>query len=319
MAHEHCKPRIFAFDGNSQPSIYIDVQIHRRWKFSVPIRNMELAMNVTHGSLRGISAASREALTLLNRTFNRPFDASQAADMLQLELGKTRRLLAALADGGWLARVRHGWYITVPLEAAAPSERREDPWVVAATLFAPCYIGGWSACEHWGFFNQLFSGTYVVAARKITPTDQIIQDSRFKVRSIQEHQSFGTRRVWRQSIPVEVSDPHRTIIDIMDVPGAAGGALPATQALRAYFGSELADEHLLCEYGDRLGRGALYKRLGYLVEREGLGSGEFVDACRERVSKGISSLDPSQPDVGRIVSRWQLKVNVVRLASSDGS
>lgn len=254
---------------------------------------------------------------VLNRTFSGPFDAPQAASTLGLDVAKTRRLLAALAEGGWLTRVRHGWYITVPLEASSPSDWREDPWILAATLFAPCYIGGWSASEHWGLTDQLFNVTYVVAAKKVTPIDQMIQGSRFEVHSIRDDLLFGTRRVWRRRTPVDVSDPHRTIIDIMDTPAAGGGPLHAAEILRTYFESEYVDENKLVEYGDRLGHGAMFKRLGYLTEHEQLGTEQLVQACHRRISKGISRLDPNGSDVGKTVSRWNLKMNVPRLAPKD--
>jgi len=253
----------------------------------------------------------------LNRAFSGPFGAEQAARALSMDGPGARRLLAALAEGGWLARVRHGWYVTVPLDASEPSDWREDPWIIAATLFSPCYIGGWSACEHWGLTEQLFNVTYVVAARKVTPTDRTIQGSRFKVRTVRSELFFGTRRVWRRRTPVDVSDPHRTIVDIMDTPAAAGGAVHAAEILRAYFEGEHLDERKLIEYGDRLGRGAMFKRLGYLAERQRLGSAGLVEACNQRISKGISRLDPDGVDAGKIVSRWGLKVNVSRLASAD--
>lgn len=253
----------------------------------------------------------------LNRAFSGPFDAVQAARVLDLDVSRTRRVLAELAKGGWLARVRHGWYINVPLDATVPTEWREDPWIVAATFFAPCYIGGWSACEHWGLTDQIFSVIYVVSARKVTPTDRTIQGSRFRVHSVRSEHLFGTRRVWRRRTPVDVSDPHRTIIDIMDTPAAAGGALHAAEILQNYFDGDGVDEHKLIEYGDRLGRGAVFKRLGYLAEHGRLGTGRLVEACQDRISKGINRLDPSGPDVGRIVSRWSLKVNVSRLAPTD--
>jgi predicted transcriptional regulator of viral defense system len=261
-------------------------------------------------ALAGISAGNRRALAALHRTFSRPFDAELAATALNADLAKTRRLLADLSNGGWLARVRQGWYITVPMDASEPGEWREDPWIVATVLFAPCYIGGWSAAEHWGFTNQAFSSTYVVARRKVKPTDQIIQGSRFKLRSVPEQEWFGTQETFRRDTAIVVSDPHRTIVDIMDNPESAGGAPRAAQILREYFASEHADERQLLSYGDRLGRGALFKRLGFLVERDSLGTRAFMGACHERVSKGTSLLDPGATDAGRIVSRWHLKVNV---------
>ena len=69
----------------------------------------------------------------------------QAAPVLGLALDRTSHLLAALAAGGWLARVRSGWYIVVPLEASAPHEWREDPWILAATTLRRA-VGESSCC-----------------------------------------------------------------------------------------------------------------------------------------------------------------------------
>ena len=269
----------------------------------------------------GVSGRRRKQLMMLHRAFDGPFDAAQAASALDLDLDHTRRLLAALAASEWLARVRKGWYIGVPLEASEPREWREDPWAVAAALFSPGYIGGWSAVEHWGLTDQIFNVIYVIAGRKVKPARQTIQGTDFLIRTVPERTLFGTRRVWRQRVPVNVSDPHRTIIDILDVPKAAGGALHASEVLQTYFESEHADQMKLLQYGDRLGRGTVFKRLGYLAERARLANVDFVEACRSRITKGLSQLDPSGPPHGRIIARWNLRVNTPRLApdEEDGS
>ncbi len=258
---------------------------------------------------------------MLHRALSGPFDAARAAVVLETDLDHTRRLLAALAANGWLARIRMGWYICVPLEAPEPTEWREDPWVVASTLFAPCYIGGWSAAEHWGLTDQIFSAIYVIAGKKVRPARQTVQGTEFLIRTVPERTLFGTRRVWRQRVPVDVSDPHRTIIDILDVPAAAGGALYASELLQGYFESEHVDQGKLLQYGDRLGRGTVFKRLGYLAERATLANADFLEACGSRITKGPSLLDPSGPQNGPITARWNLRVNIPRLAryTEDGS
>ena len=266
----------------------------------------------------GVTGRRRKQLMMLYRAFSGPFDIAQAATELDLDLDHTRRLLAALAANGWLARVRMGWYICVPLEASEPREWREDPWVVAAALFSPGYIGGWSALEHWGLTEQIFNVIYVFAGRKVKPARQTIQGTDFLIRTVPERSLFGTRRVWRQRVPVNVSDPHRTIIDILDVPAAAGGALHASEVLQTYFESEHADQETLLQYGDRLGRGTVFKRLGYLTERAKLANVDFVEACHSRITKGLSQLDPSGPPNGRIIARWNLRVNTPRLAPDEG-
>lgn len=269
----------------------------------------------------GLTGRRRKQLMLLHRAFHGPFDATRAASVLDLDIKRTRRLLAGLTDSGWLARVRRGWYIGVPIEASVPGQWREDPWVIATTLFSPGYIGGWSAVEHWGLTDQIFNVIYVVAGRKVAPTRQSIQGTDFLIRTVPERTLFGTRRVWRRSVPVNVSDPHRTVIDILDVPASAGGVLHATEVLQAYFEGEHVDQAKLLEYGDRLGRGTVFKRLGYLTEWMDLADADFLKACRSRVTKGVSRLDPGGPVKGRIVSRWNMRVNTWRLSSDkeDGS
>lgn len=265
----------------------------------------------------GVGGRRRAQLAMLHRAFPGPFNAAQAASVLGTEMAPTRRLLAALASGGWLARVRPGWYIAVPLEASEPSQWREDPWIVAGTLFAPSYIGGWSAAEHWELTDQIFSDVYVVAGKKVTPHRQSIQGTDFIIRSVPRRALFGTRRVWRRQVAVDVSDLHRTIIDVLDVPAAAGGGLHAAEVLRAYFERADADPVRLLEYGDRLGRGTVFKRLGYLVERQQLADASFIGACHSRITRGLSWLDPAGPRAGRIVSRWNLRVKIARLAPNS--
>ena len=270
------------------------------------------------GRFAGVTGRRRKQLLLLHRAFDAPFDALQAAAALDLDVERTRRLLAALADSGWLARVRRGWYIGVPLDASDPGSWREDPWVVAATLFSPGYIGGWSAVEHWGLTDQIFSVVYVVAGRKVAPTRQTVQGIDFLIRTVPERTLFGTRRVWRRRVPVNVSDPNRTVIDILDVPAAAGGVLHASEVLRAYFESEHLNRVKLLEYGDRLGRGTVFKRLGYLAEQMDIADGEFLEACHSRITKGLSQLDPGGSPKGRVVSKWNLRVNSRRFTPDNG-
>ena len=279
----------------------------------------ESRTSVSYGGtpLAGLSGQRRLQLMALHRAFDSPFDALRAASVLDIDINSVRRLLASLADGGWLARVRRGWYIGVPLEASEPGEWREDPWILAATLFGPGYIGGWSAAEHWGLTDQIFGAIYVIAGRKVAPTRQTIQGNDFLIRTVPEASLFGTRRVWRRRVPVNVSDPHRTVIDIIDVPASGGGPLHTSEVLQTYFESEHVDHAKLLQYGDQLGRGTAFKRLGYLVERSGLADGGFINACRSRITRGVSLLDPGAPPKGPIVTSWNLRVNSQRLAPDD--
>src|SRR5438132_10328413 len=163
----------------------------------------------------GIDKRNRSYLERLHRHTTGAFDAAEASRVLALGHEEASRLLVYLARQGWLSRVRRGLYVTVPLDARRSGEWLEDPWVVATRLFEPCYIGGWSACEHWGLTDQLFRAVVVVTARPVRDRRPEIQGTPFHLKTVTEDRLFGTRPVWRGQVRVSVSDPSRTVVDVL--------------------------------------------------------------------------------------------------------
>lgn len=259
----------------------------------------------------GIGLRNRAAVDTIHRAFTRPFSVTEASQELKLSNARTRKLLAHLATGGWLSRIRRDLYSPVPLGATSPADWRADSWVVAATTFAPGYIGGWTACEYWHFTDQLFRDIVVVTSRRIRSRAVHIQGTRFRLKVISAKKKFGTKTVWRGPTKVEVSDPSRTIVDILNDPTIGGGIRHVAEVLVAYFESEHRDENILLDYIERLGNRTVYKRLGYLAETLGISTPRTIQICREKISAGLSALDPSVRAPGRITKRWNLRVNVV--------
>lgn len=258
---------------------------------------------------RGIEEKNRALLTTLHRRLHGPFNAHEASVALSLGLPRTRRLLSYLANRGWLTRVKRGLYITVPLDASHPGDWREDTWIVAAKSFSPCYIGGWTACEHWGLTEQIFRHVVVFTGRTVRRRRTEIQGTPFLIRTVRKELLFGTRWVWRGKVRVEVSDPSRTLVDLLNDPAVGGGIGHTAEILAAYFTGEFRDEKRLVEYALRFGNRTIFKRLGYLLEAMGIGEETFLRSLRKHVSKGLSSLDPSIDSRGKIVKRWNLRVN----------
>jgi len=259
---------------------------------------------------RGIEEKNRAALERLHRDLDGPFGVADAALVLRVPRDRAGRLLRHLASRGWLSRVRRGLYATVPLGASEPSAWREDPWRVAASVFAPCYVGGWSACEHWELTEQVFRGVVVMTARPLRTIESEVQGTTFRLKHVPEDLHFGTRTVWRDRTRVKVSDPTRTLIDVLDDPRLGGGIRHVSAIVREYFAGTHRDERRLLDYGDRRGNRTVFKRLGFIIESLELGAPSLADACRPRVSKGLSRLDPSVGSKGRVLKRWGLRVNV---------
>ena len=80
-----------------------------------------------------------------------------------------------------------------------------------------------------------------------------------------------------------MSGLQRTDFGILNVPAVAEGGLHASEVLPAYVESEHADQGKLLPYGDRIGRGTVFRRLGYLAERAGNADIEFGEACRRTI------------------------------------
>ncbi len=262
--------------------------------------------------LAGISETSRRQLAKLHRHTSGLLDVDEAATLLGLDRVTTAKVLARWSSQGWVRRLRRGLYLLIPLEATSPEDWSADPWIMAERLFKPGYIAGWSACEHWGFTEQIFRDVAVFTAASIRQRKLVVDQTTFALRKIPQRLLFGLRPVWRTSVKVSASDPTRTIVDILDDPKWGGGIRHVFQILDAYLASEHRDEARLIEYVERLGNAAVAKRLGYLWEAVAGRNGDlaFLDQLRKFVGSGYALLDPAVAPRGSFVARWNLRVNV---------
>ena len=113
--------------------------------------------------------------------------------------------------------------------------------------------------------------------------------------------------MWRGRVKIHVSDPNRTILDLLADPRLGGGIRSVRDMLLNYLASEMKNLELLIEYADRLGNGAVFKRLGFLLEQYGPEELGAIEQCGKRLTKGNARLDTKLP-AERLVSRWRLWV-----------
>jgi len=268
-------------------------------------------MDITNTTVRGILERNRGLLTKLHRGVTGPFTPQEASNILGFDIRRTRRFVAYLADAGWLTRIRRGLYTTVSLDVIEPSTWTEDPWIIAAKIFPPFYIGGWSACEHWRLTDQIFKETIVISSKFIRQRHIEIQGVPFYIKVVGGDKIFGTEVVWRDRTRVSVSDPAKTIVDILGDPKIGGGIRHIADILVAYLSHERRNDSLLMEYAHRSGNRTVFKRLGYLLEAIKVADKKLLAACRKEISSGISLLDPGAPRKGRFMRRWNLRINVI--------
>lgn len=75
-----------------------------------------------------------------------------------------------------------------------------------------------------------------------------------------------------------------------------------------YLKSENKDLKLLIEYAKRLGNGAVFKRLGFLLERFALDQTSFINDCKAPLTTGNVKLDPAL-ESDKLITRWRLWVS----------
>ncbi len=206
---------------------------------------------------------------------------------------------------GWLRRVGPGTYALAQLDSIESEHVLDDPWVLVPALFAPAYIGGWTAAEHWDLTEQLFRPIVVMTTRPVRGKRREYHGTPFLLRHVLPRKLFGTTGVWRSSTRVPVSDVHRTVVDLLDEPGIGAGAQHVADCVANYLQHDDRNDRVLVDYAETLGNGAVFKRLGFLAElHKDL---PLAASCSTRITKGYAELDPALP-CPRSVPRWRLRV-----------
>ncbi len=255
--------------------------------------------------LSGIGKLDRKRLGQVVRDAKGSISVSDAAKILNVESINAAKMLSRWAKKGWLSRVYRGVYVPVPLESRSADMPLENAWVIAEKLFSPCYIGGWSAAENWDMTEQIFRKVMVMTTQKPRRSLCVVKGTEFMLRMIPEKTMFGLKPVWQGQVKVMLSDPSRTIIDMLGDPVLGGGIRVVADMFVNYLKSENKNMELLLKYAKQLGNGAVFKRLGFFLERFAPQEKEAIEKCSAELTKGNTKLD-AKLAADRLITRWRL-------------
>lgn len=257
--------------------------------------------------ISGLGKKDRERLASVIRETKGTISVGEAAGILEVSSVDASKMLSRWCRKGWLSRLRQGYYIPVPLESRTADIAIEDPWIIAERLYSPCYIGGWSAAEYWDYTEQIFRTIVVVTSQKPRDRTPNLKGTDFLIRTVSEKALFGLKSVWRGQVKVSISDATRTILDMLNDPEMGGGIRSTADMFNNYLNSENKNIVMLIEYAKKLGNGAVFKRLGFLLERFAPKEQAAIADCKSRLTKGNVKLDPKLP-TEKLVTRWRLWV-----------
>lgn len=248
----------------------------------------------------------RQRLVSVIRTAGDVIQIGDVVAALSISRSDAAKLLSRWTHQGWLRRVGAGAYVPAPLDSLESEHVLADPWVLVPALYAPAYIGGWTAAQHWDLTEQLFRDILVMTAQPVREKRQTRHGAEFTLHHVQEAKIFGTLSIWRGRSKIPISDVHRTVVDMLDNPALGAGIQHSADCLNAYLKRSDRDDNKLIEYAERLGNGAIFKRLGFLAGQQP-SAVQLMETCHSRLTKGNSKLDPALK-CPRLISKWRLWV-----------
>jgi predicted transcriptional regulator of viral defense system len=200
-------------------------------------------------------------------------------------------------------------FVIVPPELGSSAEYAGNPYLTAIRLAgdAPCFISHGSAMEIHRMVTQPQLMVFASSSKRIRNRHLHGTDFRFVL--IQPGQHFGTMKHWAtKQETVDISDLERTIIDGLRLPAYAGGVTEVAKGL--WLRHTDVQPAKLVDYALRLGVGAVFRRLGYILELYALAPDNELGRLRQSLTATYAPLDPTLPKDGPHLKRWRLQLNV---------
>ncbi len=237
------------------------------------------------------------------------FSVRDVIQIMGLASNAARALTTRLVSRGVATRIKPGLFILVPPELGHEREYLGNPYMVAAEIAGGenYFISHASAMEIHQMVTQPQLVVYTTCTKRIRPRFVLGTEFRF-IHSKPKH-FFGTTQQWvTKSRKVQVSDLERTVIDGLRQSEYCGGF---SEVAKGYWmRHQDMDIKKLVEYALMLDIGAVYRRLGYLLELFGTEETDQVDLLRKKLTSTYILLDPAMPAEGKFIARWRLRLNV---------
>ena len=230
---------------------------------------------------------------------------------------QTRKALSRLAKKGWIKRLARGLYLLIPLEAGPDGQWSDDPLLIGTQLVTEGAIAYWTALHFWNLTVQVPRTVFVQTVSRRSSSQENILGVRYQFVTIQPNRFFGIQTLSSSGMTFGITDREKTLVDACDRPELCGGILHFAQALQAI---DVLNWEKIDAYLDRFGSGAVYKRLGYLVDQLGIPMPDReirLTAWKERLTQGIAWLEPGGAQTGPVVTRWRIRVNSKTLEGTN--
>ncbi len=258
--------------------------------------------------LAGIGKTGRRRLSIVLEGDPKIITSAVVSNILSVSPQEANGMLSRWCKSGWLCRIKRGVYIPVPIDSVNSDIILGEPFAIADSIYNPGYIGGFSAIKHWDLSEQIIETIYYFTSRQVKDRSPSHGSIKFKIKTVKENKIFGTKTIWYGSKKVNVSDPSKTIVDILDDPKLVGGMAIVYDVFNEYMESGYCNYKTLLNYSKRMKNKTILKRLGFLIDvKLQKVPKEFMN-LKDDISSGYSNFDPTV-NGQTIVEKWKLKVS----------
>jgi predicted transcriptional regulator of viral defense system len=255
---------------------------------------------------RALSGTDARLLTRLSEKGHDIFTTKMAAKVLGQPSLAIRKRLHYLVQRRWLQRLEKGKYIIVPLSAGMEGRHTENELIIASHLVSPYYISYWTALSYYGYTEQPSRTVYIATTKQKRPVT--IHGLTYRFVQLPLHKFFGHAPVWIGNKLVNLAEKEKAIVDALDHPELSGGVVQVVKAL--WRGRTELNLNRLVDEAIRMANRTIAKRLGYLLQKIGMGSDRHFAKLQKNLSAGYAVLDPLSPPQGRHNAQWRVVVNV---------
>jgi len=237
------------------------------------------------------------------------FSSRDVESITGLSPNSARGLVNRIVGKGVATRLKPGLFILVPAELGHARDYLGNPYVVASEIVggSEYFISNASAMDIHQMVTQPQLVVYTTATQSIRPLRILGTQFRF-VRCKPEH-FFGAMDHWAtKTRKIRVSDLERTVIDGLRQSEYCGGFSEVAKGF--WMRQQDMDVKKLVGYALMVNIGAVYRRLGYLLELFETEETGQVELLRKKLTATYVLLDPILPAEGKFIARWRLRLNV---------
>ena len=260
-------------------------------------------------SLKTLGPQAAKLVTTLHERSRPVFRLGDVREITGLSESSARSFVRKLVDRGVVTRLKPGLFVLVPFELGKERQYLGNPLVVAREIMngEDYYLSHATAMEIHGMLTQPWLVVTVTTVKPRRPLATLGVQFRF-VRCRRRH-LFGLTEHWvTKQEKVRVSDLERTIIDGLKQPEHCGGLTEVAKGL--WMRRQDVNVNRLMRYANRIGVGAVIRRLGFLLETYELADAQELEPLRQKLTATYVRLDPLLPAEGKCLRRWRVQLNV---------